>query len=113
MIAIPNMEKPKTCAECFRVLKCKAVPRWVTTDDSIPKGCPLIEIDDELMIIQLKPTYEATILAVNTIRSFLESGHYGESYWRDENGEGFDADMGYLFDGLKEIKKYCEERATE
>lgn len=44
MIAIPNMEKPKNCAECFRILKCKAVPRWVTADDSIPKGCPLIEI---------------------------------------------------------------------
>lgn len=49
MIAIPNMEKPKNCAECFRILKCKAVPRWITTDDGIPKGCPLIEIDDELI----------------------------------------------------------------
>lgn len=44
MIAIPNMSKPKRCAECFRILICKSVPRWVTTDDSIPKSCPLIEI---------------------------------------------------------------------
>lgn len=65
------------------------------------------------MIIQLKPTYEATIIAVNTLRSFLESGHYGESYWRDENGEGFTSDIGYLFEGLDEIKKYCEERMNK
>lgn len=44
MIAIPDMSKPKNCAECFRILKCKAVPRWVTADDSIPKSCPLIDI---------------------------------------------------------------------
>lgn len=56
------------------------------------------------MIIQLKPTNEITLLAVNTVLSFLESGYCGESYWHDENGEGFDADMGYLFEGLKEIK---------
>ena len=65
------------------------------------------------MILQLKPTNEVTILAVNTIISFLESGYCGESYWHDENGEGFDADMGYLFEGLKEIKKYCEERRAD
>ncbi len=44
MIAIPNVDKPKSCKECFRVLKCKSVPRWVTADDSIPKRCPLIDI---------------------------------------------------------------------
>lgn len=47
MIAIPNMDKPKNCAECFYGLRCKAVPRWVTADDSIPKSCPLIEVDLE------------------------------------------------------------------
>ena len=62
------------------------------------------------MIIQLKPTNEITLLAVNTVLSFLESGRYGESYWEDENGKGFTTDMGYLFDGLEEIKKYCEEK---
>lgn len=65
------------------------------------------------MIIQLKPTNEVTILAVNTIISFLESGRFGETYWKDENGKGFITDMGYLFKGLKEIKKYCEERRTD
>ena len=65
------------------------------------------------MIIQLKPTNEITLLAVNTVVSFLESGYYGETYWHDENGEGFAADMGYLFEGLKEIKKYCEERRAD
>lgn len=43
-VYIPNMEKPKNCAECFYGLRCKVVPRWITTDYSIPKGCPLIEI---------------------------------------------------------------------
>ena len=62
------------------------------------------------MIIQSKPTNEITLLAVNTVVSFLESGYYGETYWKDENGKGFDTDMGYLFDGLEKIKKYCEER---
>lgn len=65
------------------------------------------------MIIQLKPTYEVTILAVNTIISFLESGRYGESFWKDENGKGFTTDMGYLFEGLEEVKKYCEERRAD
>lgn len=65
------------------------------------------------MLIQLKPTYEATILAVNIVRSFLESGHYGETYWNDENGKGFITDMGYLFEGLEEVKKYCEERRAD
>lgn len=44
MIAIPNMDKPKNCAECFYALRCSAVPRWVTTDESIPRGCPLMDI---------------------------------------------------------------------
>lgn len=65
------------------------------------------------MIIQLKPTNEVTILAVNTIISFLEAGRYGETYWKDENGKGFITDMGYLFEGLEEIKKYCEERRAD
>ena len=65
------------------------------------------------MIIQLKPTNEITILAVNTIISFLESGYYGETYWKDENGKGFITDIGYLFEGLEEIKKYCEERRAD
>lgn len=60
------------------------------------------------MIIQLKPTNEATLLAVNRVISFLESGHYGETYWRDDNGKGFNTDMGYLFQGLEEIKEYCK-----
>ena len=66
------------------------------------------------MRIQLKPTNEITLLAVNTVLSFLESGYYGETYWKDENGKGFITDMGYLFDGLEKIKKYCKEgRADE
>lgn len=60
------------------------------------------------MIIQLKPTNEATLLAVNLVISFLESGHYGCSYWRDDDGKGFSTDIGYLFEGLEEIKKYCK-----
>lgn len=44
MIAIPNMDKPKNCAECFYASRCSAVPRWVTTDESIPRGCPLMDI---------------------------------------------------------------------
>lgn len=60
------------------------------------------------MLIQLKPTKEATIISVNTIQSFIESGYAGETYWQDENGKGFSADMGYLCEGLEAIKKYCE-----
>lgn len=60
------------------------------------------------MIIRLTPTDEATLLAVNTVISFLKSGQYGETYWRDDNGKGFNTDMGYLFQGLEEIKKYCK-----
>ena len=44
MIAIPNMEKPKECVECFYGLRCKAVPRWLTADFTISSDCPLIEI---------------------------------------------------------------------
>ena len=65
------------------------------------------------MIIQLKPTNEITLLAVNTVLSFLESGYYGETYWHDENGEGFVTDVGYLFEGLEQVKKYCEERRAD
>lgn len=62
MIAIPNMDMPKSCAECFRILKCKSVPRWITADDGIPKDCPLIEIDDEIWEA-LKPKVETMSLA--------------------------------------------------
>ena len=44
MLAIPNIEKPKECAECFYRLRCKAIPRWLTADFTISSDCPLIEI---------------------------------------------------------------------
>jgi len=44
MIAIPNMDKPKECVECFYGLRCKVVPRWLTADFTISSDCPLIEI---------------------------------------------------------------------
>ena len=66
------------------------------------------------MIIQLKPRTEIVILSCNTILSFLENGAIiGNSYWKDENGDGFTTDIGYLFDGLNEIKKYCKRKAQE
>lgn len=106
---------------------CKTCAYARTPDDPYNNGCTAWDceyIDRKEAIkvykayksgdlIPIKPTNEATILAVNTIISFLEAGRYGETYWEDENGKGFITDMGYLFDGLEEIKKYCEERATE
>lgn len=65
------------------------------------------------MIIKLSPNNEAIILACNTIVSFLDSGESGNSYWRDKEGNGFVCDMGYLREGLYEIKQYCEQRIKE
>lgn len=66
------------------------------------------------MIIQLKPSIEIVLLSCNTLLSFLENGEtIGNALWKDENGDGFTTDIGYLFDGLNEIKKYCKRKAQE
>ena len=44
MIAIPNIDMPKECVECFYGLRCKVVPRWLTADFTISSDCPLIDI---------------------------------------------------------------------
>lgn len=67
-----------------------------------------------VMIIQLKPSEEIVILSCNTIISFLDSAaRRGNSYWEDENGDGFNADIGYLYEGLEAIKEYCKEKKEE
>lgn len=97
------------CGECKYREKNHYCVKWgqpyLCKDEAF---CSYGERKGEAMIIQLKPTNEATLYAVNIIISFLESGHYGCSFWKDENGQGFAADMGYLFEGLEEIKKYCK-----
>ncbi len=50
MIAIPNMDKPKSCLECWSglaiVINCEAGTGFHNPDgDLIPPDCPLIEID--------------------------------------------------------------------
>lgn len=48
-VYIPNMDKPQSCRDCFYILKCSAIPRWITIDMKVPKSCPLIEIDESEM----------------------------------------------------------------
>ena len=55
MIAIPNMEKPKSCFNCFaydgEFMECRATGECVneTFYDKVRDDCPLIEIDDGLI----------------------------------------------------------------
>lgn len=58
--------------------------------------------------IQLRPTKEAIINAVNILECLIRSGVQHETYWRDENGDGFKGDQGYINEGLEAIKKYAE-----
>lgn len=49
MIAIPNMEKPKRCLECWSglsiVINCEAGKGfWNADGDRIPPDCPIIDI---------------------------------------------------------------------
>ena len=50
--------------------------------------------------------------AVNQILSYLNKyeGSSGETFWKDKNGNEFHGDMGYFFEGLYELKYYCEEQ---
>ena len=63
MIAIPNMEKPKSCGECDLWSNC-FYPKnpYTEQDDYIAPDCPLIEIDDEIWEA-LKPKVETMSLA--------------------------------------------------
>ena len=66
------------------------------------------------MIIQLQPRTEVILVSCYRLLSFLENGYtISNEYWEDENGDGFTTDIGYLFDGLNEIKKYCERKIQE
>ena len=52
MIVIPNMDKPKSCDECWSglaiAINCEAGTGFHNPDgDLIPPDCPLIEIDEE------------------------------------------------------------------
>ena len=51
---------------------------------------------------------ESTITAIDMIFQFLNDneGDSGETYWKDKNGNGFQADMGYMYEGLEDFKKY-------
>lgn len=50
------------------------------------------------------------LAAVNQILSYLNKyeGSSGDTFWKDINGNGFYGDMGYFFEGLYELKYYCE-----
>lgn len=52
------------------------------------------------------------LTAVNQILSYLDKyeGSSGETFWKDKNGNEFRGDMGYFFEGLYELKYYCEEQ---
>ena len=52
------------------------------------------------------------LAAVNQILSYLNKyeGNSGETFWKDKKGNGFYGDMGYFFEGLYELKYYCEEQ---
>lgn len=58
--------------------------------------------------IKLRPTKEAIINAVNILECLLRSGEQHETYWIDENGDGFEGDQGYINEGLEAIKEYCK-----
>ena len=58
--------------------------------------------------IKLRPTKEAIINAVNILECLIRSGEQYASYWKDENGDGFEGDQGYINEGLEAIRKYAE-----
>lgn len=58
--------------------------------------------------IKLRPTKEAIINAVNILECLIRSGVQHETYWTDENGDGFEGDQGYINEGLEAIRKYAE-----
>jgi len=54
------------------------------------------------------------LAAVNQILSYLDKyedkDRGSETFWTDKNGNGFRGDMGYFFEGLYELKYYCEKQ---
>lgn len=59
-------------------------------------------------VIKLRPTKEAIINAVNILECLIRSGEQRETFWIDENGDGFEGDQGYINEGLEAIRKYAE-----
>ena len=55
--------------------------------------------------IKLRPTKEAIINAVNILECLIRSGVQHETYWTDENGDGFEGDQGYINEGLESINE--------
>ena len=44
---------------------------------------------------------------------FLDKGNVNNSSWRDENGKGFNTDIGYMYDGLNRMRVYLKEQIGE
>lgn len=64
------------------------------------------------MNIDMEKDIKECLAAVNQILSYLNKYEdtCSETFWRDKNGNEIHGDMGYFFDGLYELKYYCEKQ---
>ena len=44
---------------------------------------------------------------------FLDKGKTNNGSWKDENGNGLITDIGYMYDGLKDMRDYLKEQIGE
>ena len=56
---------------------------------------------------KLKKYLEASVLCLELMDSDARSGN---TFWEDEDGEGFSGDMGYLYEGLEAMRNYLEKK---
>ena len=79
MIAIPNMDMPKSCWDCELLFSCKAMPKKMTADEigiytvMRLKDCPLIEI------VQCKECKHSKVYALQSdapMKRWCHRGHF-------------------------------------
>lgn len=87
MIAIPNMDKPKRCLECWSglsiAINCEAWKGfWNPNGDRIPPNCPIIEIDENdpvlLEFFNEFDKWRAYKEVMNYIKSVYKEGEVNE-----------------------------------
>ena len=59
---------------------------------------------------ELKEYLKASEACITLMDSDARSG---ETFWEDEDGEGFRGDMGYLYEGLEAMRDYLKKKIGE